>query len=86
MARPTLNMRIDAELKEEAKRVYEELGMDLTTAITVFLKQSVRDRKLPFQPHLENPDSILARKQVENGEGETFPNVEEWWDNLDHEN
>lgn len=47
-----LNMRIDEELKEAASQLYQSLGMDLTTAVTIFLKQSVREGGLPFRPNL----------------------------------
>lgn len=53
-----LNMRIDDELKEAASELYQALGMDLTTAVTVFLKQSVREGGLPFQPSLGNDDAL----------------------------
>lgn len=85
MAASRLNIRIDEKLKEQAKEVYSELGMDLTTAVTIFFKQTVRDGALPFQPHLENPDSILAREQAENGEGETSSSVEDWWEKSNDE-
>jgi len=44
-----LSIRIDRELKEEADRVFNELGMNLTTAITVFVRQAVRQKKIPFE-------------------------------------
>lgn len=48
MAKFTMN--IDDELKQQASELYDQLGMTLTTAITVFLKQSVREGRMPFQP------------------------------------
>ncbi|WP_317946088.1 type II toxin-antitoxin system RelB/DinJ family antitoxin [Carnobacterium maltaromaticum] len=39
-----LNMRIDDDLKQQAKEVYNDMEMDLTTAIIIFLKQSVREQ------------------------------------------
>lgn len=48
MAKFTMN--IDERLKEQAAELYDELGMTLTTAVTVFLKQSVRERRMPFRP------------------------------------
>lgn len=48
MAKFTMN--IDPELKEQAAELFEQMGFNMTTAITVFLKQSVRDGNLPFQP------------------------------------
>lgn len=62
-----LNIRIDAELKEQAKEVYKDMGMDLTTAVTIFLRQSVREQRLPFQPSREPIENIIARYEVENG-------------------
>jgi len=44
-----LSIRIDRDLKEDADRVFNALGMNLTTAITVFVRQSVRQKKIPFE-------------------------------------
>ena len=41
--------------------------MDLSTAVIVFLKQSVRERKLPFQPGNEPREAIIARYEAEKG-------------------
>ncbi|HEY4399776.1 MAG TPA: type II toxin-antitoxin system RelB/DinJ family antitoxin [Lactobacillaceae bacterium] len=46
-------MNIDPDAKEKATEVYEKLGMNLTTAITLFLNQSIREQALPFTPTLE---------------------------------
>ena len=62
-----LSIRIDDELKEQAREVYKEIGMDLSTAVIVFLKQSVRERKLPFQPGNEPREDIIARYEAEKG-------------------
>jgi DNA-damage-inducible protein J len=44
-----LSIRIDRDLKNEADRVFTALGMNLTTAITVFVRQAVRQKKIPFE-------------------------------------
>ena len=44
-----LNIRIDRDLKDEADQMFNALGMNLTTAITVFVRQSVRQKKIPFE-------------------------------------
>ena len=44
-----LSIRIDRGLKEEADQVFNALGMNLTTAITVFVRQAVRQKKIPFE-------------------------------------
>lgn len=48
----TSTYRVDAQLKQEAAQLYESLGMSLNTAINVFLRQSVREHRMPFQPGL----------------------------------
>jgi len=45
---------MDRRLKEEADSLYNELGMSLTTAITIFVKQSVRQKKIPFEITLDS--------------------------------
>ena len=52
-----LSIRIDRDLKEEADQVFNALGMNLTTAITVFVRQSVRQKKIPFEITLY-PESV----------------------------
>ncbi|PST48179.1 translation repressor RelB [Bifidobacterium callitrichos] len=49
----TSTYRVDAELKRQAAELYESMGMSLNTAINVFLRQSVREHRMPFQPSLE---------------------------------
>jgi DNA-damage-inducible protein J len=44
-----LNVNIDSTLKEETSKMLEKLGMDFTTAITVYFNQIVRKRKIPFE-------------------------------------
>jgi len=44
-----LSIRIDRHLKEEADQVFSLLGMNLTTAITVFIRQAVREKRIPFE-------------------------------------
>ncbi|SDK70460.1 type II toxin-antitoxin system RelB/DinJ family antitoxin [Alkalibacterium thalassium] len=85
MSESRINVRIDKELKEEADKVYKEMGMNLSTAITVFLKQSVNDQSMPFKPNLNNAANIQARKEVESGETEQFDNVEDWWMDLNED-
>ncbi len=44
-----LNVNIDSKLKEETSMMLEKLGMDFTTAITVYFNQIVMKRKIPFE-------------------------------------
>ena len=48
-ATTNLSIRIDRSLKEEADQIFDSLGMSLTTAITIFIRQAVRQKKIPFE-------------------------------------
>lgn len=51
MASNTVNVtiRMDAELKERAEDFFAGLGMSLSTAINIFIRQCLREDKIPFQ-------------------------------------
>jgi len=53
-----LNIRIDRDLKNEADQIFTALGMNLTTAITVFVRQAVRQKKIPFEIALNSGVSM----------------------------
>ena len=46
MSATTIN--IDDETKKEAQELFKDLGMNLTTAINIFLKQAIREQRIPF--------------------------------------
>lgn len=52
MANSLVQVRVDEQLKEDATDIYEELGMDLPTAIRIFLKRSVQEKGIPFSMKL----------------------------------
>ena len=80
-----LNMRVDDVLKEEANDLFKDLGFDLSTAVVMFLKQSVKEQRLPFQPSKEPIESIIARYESENKLGEVYDSVEDFIGSLDNE-
>lgn len=58
MANTLLQVRVDDALKAQAAAVYEELGIDLPTAVRMFLKRSVLVNGIPFEMTLpKNNDS-----------------------------
>lgn len=46
----TIQVRIDEDVKSQAVEVLNDLGMDASTAINVFLRQVIAENGLPFQP------------------------------------
>ena len=50
MPKANVNVKIDAEIKELATQLLERMGMDQTTAIDVFFRQIISEKRFPFQP------------------------------------
>ncbi len=53
-------IRIDTELKTQAEALFGELGLNLTTAFNIFLRQAVRERRIPFEIGLDRPSRETA--------------------------
>lgn len=50
MPKASVNVKIDADVKELATQLLERMGLDQTTAIDIFYRQIITERRLPFQP------------------------------------
>ena len=72
MAKVSTNINLDQELKRNAQELFNALGMDLTTAVTIFLKQAVRAQAIPFEIKRETVNS------------ETMAAVGEYYDMLNN--
>lgn len=81
MSNKNITIRIDENLKKEADELYDSLGLSLSAAIKIFLKQSVRESGLPFELKL-NKETQQAFIEVETNELETFNTIDELWDDL----
>ena len=70
MAKVSTSISIDADVKAKAQELFAEFGMDLSTAINIFLKQSIYERSIPFtiRRELPNETTLKAMDDAENGE------------------
>lgn len=66
MATTNLNIRTDKEIKEKAEVIFSELGLNMTTAINMFLRTTIRENGIPFALKLEMPND-LTRLAIEEG-------------------
>jgi len=60
MAKVSTNITIDADTKKKAQELLSDLGLDLSTAINIFLKQMVRENAIPFSIQRDAPDEVNA--------------------------
>ncbi len=49
MSTSSINIRLDTDLKREAEDLFSALGLNMTSAISMFLRQAVRDQAIPFR-------------------------------------
>lgn len=61
----SMSIRMDRAVKEQAQQLFKSLGMDMTTAINIFLRQALIRKGLPFEVTAERADSILMQKLAE---------------------
>ncbi len=61
------SVRMDGDIKKQCEALYGELGINLTTAINVFLRQSLRVGGFPFDVRMEQPnkETIAAMLEAE---------------------
>lgn len=60
-----VSFRIDSDLKAQADALFSQLGMNMTTAFNIFLRQSVREGCIPFEITLNTPNSETVAALIE---------------------
>ena len=60
MESANLNIRTDKEVKLAAEKLFDSLGMNMSTAINIFLRQSIRENGIPFEIRLNTPNELTA--------------------------
>ena len=67
MPKISTNISIDSDIKLKAQELFADFGLDLSTAINIFLRQSVRENAIPFNITREAPnsDTIAAINEFE---------------------
>ena len=89
-----INVRIDSNLKKESDILFKELGLNMTTAISMFLTKCVNTASIPFKVEKEKPNKELIEaikegdkilKDLKNGKRKGYNNVYEMFKELDKE-
>ena len=66
MKNVNVTLRVDEDLKKQADTLFSELGLNLTTAFNIFLRQSGREQQIPFQVSKNVTNvAVLAAKDVD---------------------
>ena len=62
-----ISIRMDNDLKNKADALFSELGMNISTAFNIFVRQSLREGRIPFEIslNLPNGDTVAALQEAE---------------------
>lgn len=83
MATTNITMRIDEDLKMQAEELFADLGLNMTSAFTIFVKQAIREQRIPFTisrevPNEETLEAIeeVKRMKQDSSIGKTYDDVD----------
>lgn len=65
MSTTNLNIRTDMDVKMAAEQIFNELGLNMTTAVNMFLRQTIRENGIPFELKLKTPNEITLAAMEE---------------------
>ena len=92
MANSNINIRVDSNVKAQAQRLFSDLGMDLTTAVNVFLRQSIEQGGIPFmigqrRYNQETEQAMKEARDIIDGkiEAKSYTSARELFEELDNE-
>lgn len=83
MSTTNLNIRTDKEIKKQAEEIYSKLGLNMSTAVNLFLRASIRENGIPFDlklntPNKETIEAIKEAKSIAKDENiESFDNIDD---------
>lgn len=87
MSAVSTNIKIDPQLKQESQALFESLGLNLSTAVNLFLRQAVREQAIPFRvgAPVPNVETLRAIEDARRGVGLSrgFSSVAELMEDLD---
>lgn len=84
-----LNIRMEKKIKQQAEELFAEFGINMTTAINMFLRQAIRQRGIPFDLTLDTPNAQTiaamneADEMLEKGTGKRFSSAKEMFEELE---
>lgn len=81
----TITFKVDNELKKEATELYQSMGLDLSTALRLFLTQSINTRSIPFKIEAAPLTSIIEDAKEGKNMSQTFDNVASLMESLNAE-
>lgn len=82
METANVNFSLDKQTKKEAEELFEDLGLNMTTALTMFVKASIREQGIPFEVRRDIPNAETIAAIEEGRRIANDPNVK-GYDNME---
>lgn len=60
-----ISIRMDSDLKKQADALFEEFGMNISTAFNIFVRQTLREGRIPFDISINNPNKKTVAAMIE---------------------
>jgi DNA-damage-inducible protein J len=73
----TIQIRIDPKMKKAAQKTFDKMGLDMSSAIKIYLARVIEDQCVPFQLHVPNKETVRALEEAERGGGKRFDSIED---------
>ena len=83
MATTNINVRVDANLKQSAEALFADLGLNMSTAITMFLKSAVNHDGIPFEVKRMSPNTETKAALAEYHQMKLHPENYKRYDSFD---
>lgn len=80
MATTNISIRIDTDIKAKADELFSELGMNISTAFNIFVRQSIREGRIPFDISLNQPNGETIAAMLEAKRIATDPSIKGYTD------
>ena len=86
----SMTIRMNRTVKQVAQQLFANLGMDMTTAINVFLRQAIYHNGLPFEVRFENPNTTTMAaleegdRMIKDPNAKRFSSVDELFEELEN--
>lgn len=83
VATTNITMRMDEDLKVQAEELFADLGLNMTSAFTIFIKQAVREQRIPFTISRETPNEETLEAIEEVKRMKQDPSIGKTYDDVD---
>ena len=83
----TVTARVDENVKKEAETLFKKMGLNMSTAMNLFLKKCILEQGIPFELKVPNRETRKVLDEVEKGVGlsKTFDSIDELMEDLEND-